>query len=61
MRDVRPRVWVPTASRDALDGDVILAAQVLSEGLPLSDFIIATSNVVHPTRFVPAATWDRIR
>ena len=35
----------PTASADALDGDVILAAQALSLGVPAADFVIATTNV----------------
>ncbi len=50
----------PTASPDALDVDVILAAQVLSRGLPETDFVIATTNVGHLERFVPAADWQSI-
>lgn len=52
---------IPTAAAAALDGDVILAAQVLARGLPQSDVIVATTNAAHIARFVPAETWDRIR
>lgn len=57
--DVRRR-GLPTADPRALDVDVILAAQVLSSGLPLSDLVIATSNVVHLARLAPAEEWERI-
>jgi predicted nucleic acid-binding protein len=50
----------PTASDDALDGDVILAAQALSLGLARADFIVATTNVGHLSRFVPCDEWTRI-
>ena len=50
----------PTASPDALDGDVILAAQALGLGLPTSDFVLATTNVGHLSQFVPAALWTDI-
>lgn len=50
----------PTASADALDGDVILAAQALGLGLPLSEFVIATTNVGHLSQFIPAALWTDI-
>ena len=51
---------IPTASPDALDGDVILAARTLSLGLPASDFVVATTNVAHLSRFVPADDWQTI-
>lgn len=51
---------VPTASPDALDVDVILAAQALALGLPESDLVIATTNVGHLSRFVPADDWQKI-
>ena len=47
----------PTASDDALDGDVLLAAQALSLGLATSDYLVATTNVGHLSRFVPAVGW----
>ena len=43
-----------TAADKALDGDVILAAQALSLGLPDTDFVIATDNVGHLSRMSPA-------
>jgi predicted nucleic acid-binding protein len=48
----------PTAARHALDGDVILAAQALS--FETDAVIVATTNVGHLTRFVPAALWTEI-
>jgi predicted nucleic acid-binding protein len=51
----------PTASDDALDADVILAAQALSLGLRFSDFIIATTNPGHLSQFVPCDMWSNIR
>lgn len=50
----------PTASGDALDGDVILAAQALSLGLATSDYIVVTTNASHLSRFVPADEWKNI-
>jgi hypothetical protein len=46
-----------TASNQALDGDVILAAQALDLNVPV---IVATSNSAHLTRFVPADLWSNI-
>lgn len=51
----------PTAHPQALDIDVILAAQVLATGLTPSDFAVATSNVTHLALFVPADDWENIR
>lgn len=51
----------PTASVDALDGDVILAAQALSLGVPIPDLVVATTNVAHISRFTPAELWSNIR
>lgn len=45
----------PTADAKALDCDVILAAQALSEGA-----IVATENVGHLSRFVEAKNWRDI-
>lgn len=50
----------PTAAREALDGDVSLAAQALSLGLPVSDYIVATTNPGHLSRFVPCDLWANI-
>jgi predicted nucleic acid-binding protein len=47
----------PTAPDPALDGDVILAAQATTLGVPV---IVATANVAHPSRFVPADLWQNI-
>ena len=51
---------LPTADPHALDVDVILAAQVLETGMNPSDFVVATLNVAHLSRFVPAETWYSI-
>lgn len=48
----------PTAGDKALDGDVILAAQAIALEAP--DVLIATTNVGHLSRFVPADLWQNI-
>jgi hypothetical protein len=48
----------PTASNEALDGDMILAVQAITLGVP--DVVIATTNVGHSSRFVPAVVWQSI-
>lgn len=65
--DLAAKLWAqarnagtPTAGVDALDGDVILAAQALSLGLPNSEFVVATTNVAHLSRFVMAEHWTNI-
>ena len=50
-----------TADPKELDGDVLIAAQALDLGLPASDFIVATSNVSHLSRLVPADEWQNIK
>lgn len=50
----------PTASMDALDVDVILAAQALSLGSAAASVVVATTNVAHLALFVPAASWTDI-
>ena len=47
----------PTAPDPALDGDVVLAAQALSLGVAV---VVATDNVAHLSRFVPADVWQNI-
>jgi len=54
--DIR-NAGLPTASSQALDGDVILAAQALSLGVPV---VVATDNVAHLARFAPAERWQDI-
>ena len=49
-----------TADPKALDGDVILAAQVLNQFSPAFDPIVATTNVAHIKRFTPAQLWESI-
>lgn len=47
----------PTAPDPALDGNVILAAQALILGVPV---VVATTNVSHLARFIPAELWSNI-
>jgi predicted nucleic acid-binding protein len=49
----------PTTGAEALDADVILAAQAVTLNLP--NTVIATMNVGHLSRFVPADLWTNIR
>jgi predicted nucleic acid-binding protein len=51
----------PTAADQAIDGDMILAAQVRTWELPLDEVVVATTNVRHLARFVPAAEWSTIQ
>lgn len=51
----------PTADPQALDADVIIAAQALSLGLPTSDFLVVTTNPNHLGRFVPVDFWANIK
>lgn len=48
----------PTAADPALDADVILAAQAHTFGV--ARYVVATSNVAHLSRFVPAMLWQNI-
>jgi len=48
----------PTAGDNTIDADMILAAQALTLGTP--HVVIATTNVGHLSRFVPAEPWQNI-
>ena len=50
----------PTAGDRTIDADMILAGQVLTCGVPLADLRVATTNLRHLARFVPAAEWTTI-
>jgi predicted nucleic acid-binding protein len=50
----------PTADDKALDADVILAAQVTTMTSKQDEAVIATTNVGHLARFVPAQEWRQI-
>ncbi len=51
----------PTADPKALDGDVILAAQArLFDKAVGEAAVVATTNVAHLSRFVPAFDWQFI-
>jgi len=50
----------PTANNQSLDADVILAAQAFMISSQGEDAVIATTNVRHLTRFVPAKLWHKI-
>jgi len=50
----------PTADPKALDGDVILAAQVQILANEMTTVIIATTNVGHLSRFATALSWQDI-
>ena len=47
-----------TAADAALDADVILAGQALTLAVP--NFVVATTNVGHLSRFAPAEAWHNI-
>lgn len=55
------RAGQPTADPQALDGDVLLAAQASGLGLSPSQFIIATTNPGHITRYAPCDLWTNIQ
>jgi predicted nucleic acid-binding protein len=54
--DARRRGYA-TAGDQALDADVILAAQAITLG---ENAVIATTNVGHLTRYTQAQLWDQI-
>lgn len=63
---VARELGVATADQHALDGDVILAAQVDTWSnahtfpIPVDQIIVATSNVKHIRRFTEADEWRNI-
>ncbi|WP_193198794.1 nuclease [Nostoc sp. MG11] len=48
----------PTASDKTIDGDMILVAQAVTLAVP--EIVIATTNIGHLSRFVPAELWQNI-
>ena len=48
----------PTAKNEALDGDVILAAQAMT--FSDQEVIVVTTNVEHLARFVTAKRWQEL-
>lgn len=50
----------PTADAKALDGDVILSAQVRLLCDDTTEAIVATTNVAHLSRFITAFDWQSI-
>ena len=52
---------LPTTDPQALDGDVILAAQALSLGISAPGLVVATSNPAHISRFVAADLWTNVQ
>jgi predicted nucleic acid-binding protein len=51
----------PTADPNALDGDVILAAQAILLANQGNEVVIATTNVGHLSQFVDAREWRSIQ
>ena len=51
----------PTAGDRMIDGDMILVGQALTLGIPPTALVIATTNVRHLSRFVPAELWQTIQ
>jgi len=52
---------VQTADKLSRDADAIFAAQVLSLGLSMSDYVVATRNSKHLPRFgLPIEQWENI-
>ncbi len=55
------RAGRPTADPQALDGDVLLAAQALSVAGSAPELIVATSNPGHLAHYVATDWWANIR
>jgi|SRR5579871_1511366 len=58
--DIRSK-HLATADVLSLDADVILAAQVMTAGLPAAEVVVASSNVRHIRRYVAADAWTNIQ
>ena len=58
--DVRRR-GLPTADPAELDCDVLLVAILETAGLPSDQIVVATSNIGHLGRFLPAQEWRHIQ
>jgi len=54
------QLGVPTASPDALDADVILAACAATIGQPGDQVLVATQNVGHLARYCDDRLWTTI-
>jgi len=54
------RQGLPTADARAIDADAILAAQALLAATPGDTLVVATTNVGHLSRIVPAQRWQDI-
>ena len=50
----------PTSDDTALDGDIILCAQVHSLAIGHGDYMVATTNAKHLNSFVSADEWQNI-
>lgn len=50
----------PTAPDEDIDVDVIAAAQAIHLSIPLADCVMATANVAHLGRLMPARLWEKI-
>lgn len=55
------RAGRPTADPNALDGDVILAAQAMLVANEENEVVIATTNVGHLSQFVDAREWRLVQ
>jgi len=54
------REGAPTATDQALDGDVILAAQAKTAEARYDEVVLATTNVGHLSRVADARAWEEI-
>jgi predicted nucleic acid-binding protein len=50
----------PIADPKELNADVMIAAQAIGTGIPRDNFVIATTNLGHLARFIPANLWTQI-